>query len=115
MDQMFKFDFAVNKFNRFIKNLKKKNIKFMISSEGKMNIVIVDVKITSYIDDNNLHKMGVFIIYYNGNKYIDYEILDKPFSDILDEFINGYKYAPTNDIKIYSGSNINLKLLQRNR
>ena len=59
--------------------------------------------------------MGVFIIYYNGNKYIDYEILDKPFSDILDEFINGYKCAPTNDIKIYSGSNINLKLLQRNR
>ena len=78
--------------------LKKNNINFMTSNEGKMNIIIFALTKTNsvslYFDHEN-------------NKCIKFVTNNSPLNDSIDIFVYGYRQCSCGELHIYGGQTYN--------
>ena len=87
---------------RQIKELKERNIKFMVCSEGKLDIIIID-STTILVDSNTKLDDCIIIMQFINNSYKSYEVKVERFSKTLEDFIAAFNKCPSDTIKIYGG------------
>ena len=104
-----KIQFDKIKFKKLVKELKERNISFMISTDEGLDTLIIDAKVmldSMHPDVCPEITDCVFVLNYCDRKFVGYHVKVQSFRHAIADFIQAYNIFHEGRIKIYGGKKL---------